>query len=827
MTAQKIRARKKPRFGLPWLAIILALGTVVFAGLGYKAVTEIPSSAVEVVVEGQNPWNISQATVDAAITEPIKAWKPLRILVTDRLLSYDELNGQIDPGANVILSTDIVQETQNIEREERFDGAGIYPADPNSAKSRRNGYAIHRAYTDNLGLGHGPKAVVAAATRAAQVLDSGPVRTPLFWLSGTTVGLLLTILCFAFSLSRRNRRESLYRRLTAAQRQLAGVVLELEALEVTYRATEEEKRTIGFTATWNLINSASLDLARTEGAVIDAVHNPKTSLREESVGLVSRFEIEAKRLVVKAEALLGAGSVLGGLAGGQRVLDRLAGPLTFATRELLARLHAAPLDAVPEGSVQRLESALDALLGTVAKKQETAAVVAEWEQAERELRHSATEICNALRRNRKGRVRGTARGREDLGSLRAGLGLPASGSKQVLQIVDDANASARALFGPLPGSKESGQTPEAQHRWKGWAPLRIRRSGWVFIGVMIAMSSVIVSGAVSEQLIARPAWSLQGDRPLHSLSFDGETRNLDESAIRTRVNDRFTQDLDVVVAVRSAEEYLGSAIDQESFSEDGLREQDPTVLPSALWRLKGEFPHLVDQSTGELRSGQVIIPVWSFDSGAVTIPTIISAEVSLGENPRLVSSTWTYGSYHVARDGEYAITDAIEELARGLQGNGFISPDINGRLLFWLLASSIAMALVVLVQIFIYGGAVSMKLGRFGRNSAALRRVQKGLDSLALGLDESRLNTVAVLGSGSASTNAEADQRIFERALAMAWRMTDDLAARPLSARLGADYVAEIEKLTVLVSTLGIRDAEAQRRTEELMEATLRPATSM
>lgn len=50
-----------------------------------------------------------------------------------------------------------------------------------------------------------------------------------------------------------------------------------------------------------------------------------------------------------------------------------------------------------------------------------------------------------------------------------------------------------------------------------------------------------------------------------------------------------------------------------------------------------------------------------------------------------------------------------------------------------------------------------MKLGRFERNSAALRRVRKDLDSWALSLDDSRLNTVAVPGSDSASTNAQAD----------------------------------------------------------------------
>lgn len=97
------------------------------------------------------------------------------------------------------------------------------------------------------------------------------------------------------------------------------------------------------------------------------------------------------------------------------------------------------------------------------------------------------------------------------------------------------------------------------------------------------------------------------------------------------------------MAVRGAEEYLGLPMDQRNYSEEGLREQDPTVLSSALWRIEGVFPHLVEQSTGELRSGQAIIPVWNFDSGAVTSPTLISAEVSRGENTRLVSSTWTYG----------------------------------------------------------------------------------------------------------------------------------------------------------------------------------------
>lgn len=116
---------------------------------------------------------------------------------------------------------------------------------------------------------------------------------------------------------------------------------------------------------------------------------------------------------------------------------------------------------------------------------------------------------------------------------------------------------------------------------------------------------------------------------------------------------------------------------------------------------------------------------------------------------------------------------------------------------------------------------MSTKLGRFGRNSATLRHVRTQLNELALGLDDSRLNAVAMLGSGSAATHAESDQRIFEGALAMAWRMADDLAARSLSERLGEEYVADVEKLELLVKLLSIRDTDVNRRTRSLLDATL------
>ncbi|WP_152426007.1 hypothetical protein [Paeniglutamicibacter gangotriensis] len=333
------------------------------------------------------------------------------------------------------------------------------------------------------------------------------------------------------------------------------------------------------------------------------------------------------------------------------------------------------------------------------------------------------------------------------------------------------------------------------------------------------MASLIAGGVATDKLTMRPAWTLTGTHPLRSLAIDGNTTAITEAGIRRYLEDKFTEQVDVTLAVRDAEEHLLVRAEPDTDDEATRQKIDPTVLIDALWKIKGEFPDLVDPATGELFPDQSIIPVWTFPDGTVTIPVQITGAMGLGGNSRLVDTSWKYGSYYVSTYPELKVANSIEELARGLQGNGFTKQPLNESLLYWLLTLTFALALVTLTQVIAYGGTVSMRLGRFGRNAKTLRRLRGQLDGLALGLDDSRLNIVAVLGAGPAATSAEADQRIFERALAVAWRMADDLAARPLSQRLGTDYLQQIDKLQNLVDKLGIRDAEAQRRTRELLAA--------
>lgn len=195
--------------------------------------------------------------------------------------------------------------------------------------------------------------------------------------------------------------------------------------------------------------------------------------------------------------------------------------------------------------------------------------------------------------------------------------------------------------------------------------------------------------------------------------------------------------------------------------------------------------------------------------------------VAEGKFNSLGDMTWDRGSYYFSGSGDTTVARSIEDLALGIQDNGYFEPAINSFWLFVLLALSIGLGTVTLILAISYGGVMSTKLGRFGRNSATLRHVRTQLSELALGLDDSRLNAVAMLGSGSAATHAESDQRIFEGALAMAWRMADDLAARSLSERLGKEYVADVEKLELLVKLLSIRDTDVNRRTRSLLDATL------
>lgn len=820
MTLPLIRDRKKPHFGLPWLAILLGLSTLVFAFQGVKAVTASPEAQLEIVVEGPHPLNISQATVDAAMDGTIKTWKPLRMIVTPRLLAPAEKQGLEDPGADVILSTAVANGPRTSSGDRRFKGAGVSPADGQQGSSSL-GLEIHSAYMDNVGLGHGPKAVAAAAQRAVDVIDRGPVQSPLLWLTGTVIGLSLTILALGFSLSRRKRRESAYRRLTAAQRKLAGVVLELDALEVSYRTTPVGRRTAGLNASWKAVRDSSLSLARIEDAAMEAVYGAKTALTPKTEALVKRLEEDTRHLVSQADALMGAGAVLGRLQAGQGVLDKVAAPMTLAARELLARLATRPAGVVSDKRVRKTKDALESLLGVLAADQGSRASLRAWRTAEFKLERSARAINYSLRSHSRARVTPDAITIETLTELRSGLGLSPAGSHRTLTALNEANAAALALLGPLAGTVESTRASFPEIIRKVFLPRPSAGATWILACVAMAVTGIITSAVFVGNMPSDDSYKLTGNMPLHSLTVDGDAGGIDVSRIQRYAGDRFTRELDVTVAVRSASDYLGIAPEPLDDGHGFVRGRGPQVLLDALWRVKAEFPALLEPSTGELLENQVIIPLWTLGDDAASVPATLAGPVSVGESSRPDYSTWDFGGYYFDSGFDYTVASAVRDVGRLVQNNDQVKPTVNPLLLFALRALAVFLGALALTMVGSYGGAVSMALGRFGRNADTLRQLRGQLNNLALGLDDSRINAVAMLGKGPSAPSAESDQRIYESALAMAWRIADDLAARPLSQRLSAAYVADVERLEQLVAALMIREGDVQRRTRKLLDTAL------
>lgn len=221
---------------------------------------------------------------------------------------------------------------------------------------------------------------------------------------------------------------------------------------------------------------------------------------------------------------------------------------------------------------------------------------------------------------------------------------------------------------------------------------------------------------------------------------------------------------------------------------------------------------------------QSIIPVWVFDDGRVTLPALMTGVVASGDVSRL--DALDYETHHVSNSAEGSLARSVDELAIGLQGNGFTKAGIGPSGLFWLLFPALALGLLVLVQLLIYSGSMSLRLGRFGRGAATLRRTRHRLVALTLGLGDSRLNTLSMLDTATRSETcdtphaADVDQRLFERALAVAWHMVDELASLPLSEKLGAEYARKVRKLEYLLSMLSVRDADVAQRAQVLLDAT-------
>lgn len=805
----------------PWLvALLCAAITTSIAVSAYRALGGEPGYQLQITVEGQHDWNITQDTVDAAQHEPIRSWRPLQLTVTDRRLSGDELlRGEVQ-GTDILLSTALENsDSADYTVRERFAGTGfrrsLVGSDEEYTDKR---FDIHNGFTDNLGLGHGPAAIVAAGEQAAAKLGGGPVTNPAYWLAGIGLGAMATAAFLTLALRRRRLQVARQRRLRAAGRKLARVVLDLEALEVTYRAAPESRRPDGFTNAWRRLESLSLAAARREQRLEKA--DPDRVRSAEFSGELSEFERDCRELTALADALLGAGSVHARLAGTGSTFDRLSQPINAAVLELLERLRDAPGRMVSSEQLKALRNDLDALINVANEAGDSPTAIGQWAQAERRLAGTVRKLDSWLRRYPHTRLPAAAVPEDgELARLRESLGLKEDRRNSALVQLGYANARVRAILGDLPGdaapakpgwvralagwrARSGREEPPARRRWL--------RAG---TGAVILIGAMIVAGVLTSPYTQRPqAGAAAGNQQLE-LVIDGVHEQVDEGQIRRHLDVQFPQPERITIAVRDANAYL----EYDPQDPDSLI---PRNIPEILWRMKGEFTALVDPVTGELRTGEAIIPAMIFDNGELAIPGMASWQLARGDYGWGEPVRWEHGSIRSSDYGDITLANMIDDYAQALVRNDARRPDFSVPALFWTLSATLALTAVNVLVLLRYLLSATESLGRLGRRGKRLRAAQRELQRMALGLDDSRLNAVAVLGAGPPGTAAEAGQRLHERALAMAWREAQELAATPLAERYGPGYEHRINHLEKLVRTLGRHDVDAAARASQLIAAT-------
>ncbi len=829
---------RRLRRPIHWTAFVALVLAVVTTLLGVRAVFAVHAASVpkpyevKVLIQGQQNFNITQERVDAELAEhPVRSSQPLTVILEDRWLTGDELlRGQV-PDGQIIISSKLDNLDPNIQDvEERFSGVGLAENLTSSKEEHTDlRFDIEHAFIKNVSVGHGAKAVVAAAQTASVVLDKTVTSSVMFWFSVVALSAMLTAAFLASALRFRSRWESRHRRLVVAQRKLARVVLDLEALEATYTATDKSKRPEGFTKAWTELQRLSLAAARVEDPLVSELFDRQRCLSKNTGKQLTAFEATSRRLTSLADSLMGAGSVHAKLAGTGSTFDKLSSPINDAATELLIRLEDAPGRMVSGADLAELRRALGSLLDAAQGESKQANAVQVWSSAEKQLADITARIIRELRRYPHGKRPPIPEVTAEHNQLRSSLGLPPLSQKGALYQLHVANAMARSILGDTLETDQN-QTPavkKAPVKRQFWAkifgtraagsdePGKLGRIKIIGLLSVLLCASLIASGIIVSSVTKKPRATYDGSGQGMILEIDDKSGLVDESEIRRYMDEDFDVEQHILVAVRDAESYL------ELHNREGseFRESTPQSVQQTIWRIKNEYKDRLDPDSAELPEDLTIIPLLITDEGQGIMPGLISGAVISGKASWGSTTGWEYGSIFESSYPSMEVAKAAEDFATVLKRAGYEAPDYNAVLLFWILTFMFFFTVLNLVQLIKYLLGASLRLNRFSRGSRALGQARRQLEQLALGLEDSQINAVAVLGASATGSADEAGQRLFERALMMAWREAEELSTMSLAQRLSSDFGARTAHLQRLVALLDERDADVAKRAKDLVLA--------
>lgn len=589
---------------------------------------------------------------------------------------------------------------------------------------------------------------------------------------------------------------------------------------------------------------------------------------------LTHFEQEAATLKERADALAAASELRAGHVGSQSVLDRLALPLIQAIDELMRRKREAP------GLADRLAPHRQSLLALAAEAEnsdssregddddaraqqlvaEHAELLRRWGQTEEQLieelkQWRAEDSSGGSKKSQKRaaervrtRIRALTSGeQESFEALRKTLGLgygpkagPLHAAEQLLELLD---SQLRQRTAPA-------ATPaEEQTNW--W--LQGSTLGVVVPLVLALGAGFIAAGQADTN--TRFGKVLEGDQELASVEVLGDMSLVTEPADQPSYQEDLTQAdtveleylrermqrsyessgegllpeaIDLLVMILPVEDYLDYRLEPGD-NWDRIH-FDYFEMLRVHHRLKNEAaehnPEILVPETGEIAQGQAILPVWVMEDGRYGPSGILTGDISAGVDSRLGRYDFVFTRATLTDDqdtmmlGDHIYID-LGDLGREMEYNHQESAQVSGTQVFWLTVVAVWGGLQMLV---IIGTALLDQVDRrFGALGARqqLKGLREKLNKLALGLDLSRLDMVAVLGGDSDTDGRaeEADQRLYEAGLVTALRQVQSLERMPGRKMSGEDWAQRIEDVEAIIDNLAARERETAQRAEELLSS--------
>lgn len=652
-------------------------------------------------------------------------------------------------------------------------------------------------------------------------------------------------------------------------------IADAELGRVTGRAARNVAKDVrgALKADWSAIRRDSLRLAQVEQMLTRELLDPRAPVHTrgkpgESMPL-AEFAASADALRRRADALAASSSLRVGHAAGGTVLGWVALPSALAVEEILRHR-----DGLPRRDAENLARQRRALLALVQEGESSfgtesgpdvivrhADLMERWRRTEKRLTDALVKVDRALQKRlnngngsqiaaddvtarERERVRVATGGRMDtLDDLRTSLGISPRGSRapswraeRVLLRIESLDASRGAVPSrrSRPADVASTLAPSIPGAALVALPVIVALiSGWIAVGTMDGGNTSYGRILVGDQSLA--ALHIAGDTSLipdyaaprrdEDEPSNAETLTLESIREQMERNARYgdlallPERVELIVALLPLEDYVSA----RPIEGAGNRvEIDYLDLLDAYPRIKEEAaavqPEAIDATTGDVRAGYAILPLWLGADGSYGAGLPLTGELSTGVDSRLGAYDFvaTEPSMRNAPGDEWSlpigaeVASAMSDLGRQMEYNNQRAAGIAPATLFW----TVAIAAWTGVQTLVLAGlTLAQALRRTAGTRQArrqLREMREKLNRLALGLDLSRLDAVAVLGAvdGHDGKAAETDQHLYETVLLTAWREVQELEELPRRMQRGPEWRTRVTRMQRVIDSLAERDTD-------------------